>query len=72
MDQTTAEVVLTQPFEEGELPIKFLSCSLTPTEAKAPSELEKAVSIIHWGVKKASKYIAYHSLPKIAMLRSPE
>ncbi len=57
---------------QGETAIKILSRSLTPTERKARSEVEVALSLLHWGVKKAAKYTAYHNKPIIAMLRQPE
>ena len=70
--EQTAEVVISQPKEGGEKAIKILTRSLTATEVKANSELEKALSILHWGVKKAAKYTAYHTLPIVVMLRQPE
>ncbi len=52
--------------------MKILGRTLTLTEKKAKSEVEVALSILHWAVRKAAKYTTYHQHHVILMLRKPE
>lgn len=73
MDDTFAEVTITQKGPStSEQAIKLLARELTKTELNTPSELVRALSVLHWGVRKAAKYTAHHQAPIACVLRSPE
>lgn len=72
LGEATGEIVVTQIGPRGEYPVTILSRTLTLTEVNATTEIERALSLLHWGIRKAAKYTAYHPMPILAMLRHPE
>ena len=61
---------MTQKVNSVERPILLMGRELTCTERALP-EAEKTLSVLHWGVRKASRYTTHH--PKLTLvLRSPE